>query len=301
MPLAEKISGTKFHQENRSLTNEVSRPTDFYRSDSGAFHGQWRAKGRLKDALFDARLALEWRRLGRTMQTFPARTVLISGVEIPERKNELLAVFERMSSSRHHVTTRAVPCAPGKGKFQNLNEGLRGLDLEQFDWMVLVDDDVELPNDFLDKFLYLSEAADLHICMPAHRFRSNQTFQLTARHWGGMVRITQYVESGPITAFRRSMYRHILPFPELKWAWGTNIGWGESALKMGYRIGIVDGTPIRHVRPVGKSYDVRLATEEAEAFLAAEGIVRPRREILSTVKTLSGADILTEMRGRHAA
>jgi hypothetical protein len=55
------------------------------------------------------------------------------------------------------------------------------------------------------------------------------------------------------------------------------------------------------VRPVGRSYDVRLATEEAEAFLAAEGIIRPRREILSTVKTLSGADILTEMHGRHAA
>jgi len=283
------------------LTNAVFRPTDFYRSTSGAFHGQWRAKGRLKDALFDAMLALEWKRLRNVMRTAPPRRVLISGVEIPERKEQLLKVFERMSDSRHQVVTKAVPCLAGKGKFQNLNAGLNGEDLEPFDWMVLVDDDVEFPDDFLDKFLYLSEAADLHICMPAHRFRSYQTFELTARHWGGLVRVTQYVESGPITAFRRSMFRHILPFPELKWAWGTNIGWGESARKMGYRIGIVDGTPIRHLRPVGGSYDVRLATEEAEAFLAAEGIARPRTEILSTVETLSGADIRAQMRDKHAA
>ena len=282
------------------MTNKDSRPTDFYRSTSGAFHGQWRAKGRLKDALFDAMLALEWQRLGRALQTVPAGKVLISGVEIADRKEQLHTVFERMSNSRHQVTSRAVPCLQGKGKFQNLNAGLRDLNLDHFDWMVLVDDDVEFPAGFLDKFLYLSEAADLHICMPAHRFRSYQTFRLTARHWG-MARITQYVESGPITAFRRTMFPHIFPFPELKWAWGTNIGWGESARKMGYCIGIVDGTPIRHLRPVGGSYDVRLATEEAEAFLAAEGIARPRREILSTVKTLSGADIRAQMRGKHAA
>lgn len=246
-------------------------------------------------------LALEWRRLRDAMQTAPSRRVLISGVEIPERKDQLLAVFERMSNSRHDVTTRAVPLLLEKGKFQNVNAQLRYLNLDSFDWMVLVDDDVELPDNFLDRFLYLSEAADLHICMPAHRFRSYQTFRLTARHWGGMVRITRYVESGPITAFRRSMFPHIFPFPELKWAWGTNIGWSESARKLDYRIGIVDGTPIRHLRPVGGSYDIRLATEEAEAFLAAEGIARPRHEILSTVKTMSGAEIRAKMRDRHAA
>jgi len=283
------------------LKNKASRPTDFYRSTSGAFHGQWRAKGRLKDALFDAKLALEWKRLRRVVRTVPVRRVLISGVAIPERTEQLHSVFDRMSNSQHHVTTKAVPCLQGKGKFQNLNAGLRDLDLDHFDWMVLVDDDVEFPDGFLDKFLYLSEVANLHICMPAHRFRSYQTFRLTARHWGGMVRITQYVESGPITAFSRTMFPHIFPFPELKWAWGTNIGWGESARRMGYCIGIVDGTPIQHLRPVGGSYDVRLATEEAEAFLAAEGIARSRQEILSTVKTLSGADIRAQMRARRAA
>lgn len=283
-----------------SVSPDVSPSTDFYRSTRGAFHGQWRAKGRFKDALFDARLAIEWKRLYEAMQTVPARRVLISGVEIPERKEDLHSVLERMSHSRHQVTTKTVPFVRGKGKFQNLNEGLRDLNLDQFDWMILVDDDVEFPEDFLDKFLYLSEASDLHLCMPAHRFRSNQTFRVTARHWGGMVRITHYVESGPITAFRKSMFQHVFPFPELQWSWGTDIAWGESARKMGYRIGIVDGTPIRHLRPVGGSYDVSLATEEAEAFLAREGIARPRREILSTVKTLSGADIL-EAQGRRAA
>ena len=283
------------------VISESYSGTDFYRSVSGAFHGQWRAKGRLKDALFDARVALEWRRLSGAITTIPSRSVLIAGVEVPERSADLHSVFRQMSQSRHHVITKALPLVRGKGKFQNINTGLRDLNLQQFDWIVLVDDDVELPADFLDKFLYLSEATDLHICMPAHRFRSNQTFRLTARHWRGMVRITHFVESGPITAFRRSMFEHTFPFPELTWAWGTDIAWSELALEMGLRIGIVDGTPIRHVRPVGNSYNITHATEEAEAFLAAKRIDRPRRDILFTVQTLSGANVLAEARNRIAA
>lgn len=295
---------TRQQEESYILTDDFSRvsvPTDFFRSTSGAYHGEWRMKGRLKDALFDARLALEWRGLSRSLQTMPARKVLIAGVEIPDRREQLQSVFEQMSNSRHHVVAKALPLVEGKGKFQNVNAGLWGLDLEQFDWVVLIDDDIEVPPDFLDRFLYLSEASDLQICMPAHRFRSNQTFRLTGRHWGCLVRLTHFVESGPITAFRRPLFRHIFPFPELKWAWGTDIGWSELARDMGYRIGIVDGTPIRHVRPVGSAYNVSLATAEAEAFLADEGIARPRSEILSTLKVLSGSDIRSEMHGTRAA
>ena len=228
----------------------------------------------------------------KRVKSSPARRVLIAGVEVDARKDSLHEVLSKLSESRHSVTAKPVPCHEGKGKFQNINAGLLDLDLEQFDWIILVDDDVECPEYFLDRFLYLAEAADLNICMPAHKFRSNQTFQLTVRHWASMVRTTHFVESGPITAFKRPIFRHIFPFPELKWAWGTDIDWSESARRLGYRIGVIDGTSIRHLRPVGGSYQIQFAIEEAERFLAARGITRRRKDILTTVQTLTSSGIL---------
>ncbi|HEY1987103.1 MAG TPA: hypothetical protein VGG85_16935 [Terracidiphilus sp.] len=275
--------------------------TDFFRSETGHFHGQWRLKGRIKDILFDARLRWEWMGLlaGGRMNEAPARNILIAAVEVPSRKADLKQVMQKLSRTRHKVTTIYAPCSTGKGKFQNINDGLRDVDLSPFDWMILVDDDIAFDEGFLDRFIYLAEATSLQVCMPAHKFRSNQTFNLTVRHWASLVRFTCFVESGPVTAFRKPMFPHVFPFPELKWAWGTDIAWSETARELGLSIGIVDGTPVRHLRPVGGSYDVRLATDEAEAFLAARNISRSRDDILQTVKTMSGADVLSAARRRQ--
>jgi hypothetical protein len=267
--------------------------TDFFQSQTGHFHGQWRAKGRIKDLVFDARLAWDWVALGAAgrREDVPVRNILLAGVEVPSRQRDLQEVMRKLSNTRHNVTTICAPLLPGKGKFQNMNKGLGKVDLGAFEWLILVDDDITFPEDFLDKFIYLAEMTNLQICMPAHKFRSNQTFDLTVRHWASMVRLTHFVESGPLTAFRRPMFSYIFPFPELKWAWGTDIAWSETARNLGFSLGIVDGTPIRHLRPVGGSYDVRLATDEAETFLAQRNITRSRDDILKTVKSISGAKV----------
>lgn len=280
----------------------MRQKTDFFRSDSGHFHGQWRAKGRVKDILYDARLAVDWSYLqasGR-MKHLPARRILVVGVEIPARRQDLIEVIAKLSRTRHIVTGLSVPCGEGLGKFQNLNRGLRDIDLAAYDWVIVVDDDIAFGEGFLDRFIYLAEITDLRICMPAHMFRSNQTFRLTSRQWGSMVRLTNFVESGPLTAFRQPMFAQIFPFPELQWAWGTDIAWSEAARRLGLRIGVLDGTPIRHLRPVGGSYDIRLATDEAEAYLTGLEITRQREDILKTVKTISGIKLWESAEGPKA-
>ena len=51
------------------------------------------------------------------------------------------------------------PCRPGRrGKFENLNRLLAAHPADGHDWLLLVDDDVELPRGFLDRFLFLVRA-----------------------------------------------------------------------------------------------------------------------------------------------
>jgi hypothetical protein len=267
----------------------ASDETDFFESNFGHTNGVWRAKGRLLDFAHSARLAVNpsYRGLRAKATSHPQRRILITAVEVPKRAQDLQDVVKRLSCSHHDITLKIAPLLAGRGKFQNINAALEGVNLEVYDWIIIVDDDIAFENGFLDKFICVAELAQLDICMPAHKFRSNQAFDLTTRKWNTLARVTHFVESGPLTAFRRVTYPHILPFPEIRWAWGTDIAWSEMARERGFRMGIVDATPLKHLRPVAGSYDANIAMDGAKAFLASKGINRKRHEILASVETIS--------------
>lgn len=270
--------------------------TDFFESQYGNYYNLplWRQRpmGVLTDFVYDVRLRFNkcYRQIARRIEQAPIRSILITGVNVPARSEDLHKVISALSNTRHHVTTRIAPLREGKGKFQNINSGLLGLVLEDYDWLVIIDDDIALPDHFLDTFIYLAEKADLSICQPAHRFRSYQSYAITQREWNTLARVTHYVESGPVTAFRREIYPYVFPFAELRWAWGTDVAWCEIARKQSLRVGIVDATPIGHLRPVGASYNGKLAREEATAHLERLGVTRKRSEILRTVEVISRTD-----------
>jgi hypothetical protein len=263
---------------------------DFFKSTYGAYEAhRWRGRraSLIKDSLFNMRLLLNpnfWK-AGRNIAHAPVRNILVMGVEVPSRAGDLKNVMRDIANSRHRVSTITAPFHEGLGKFQNINRALARVDITQFDWFIIVDDDIALPEAFLDRFIALSERADLNICMPAHCFRSHQTFEITLRKWNSLARLTHFVEGGPMTAFRNCLFGPLLPFPELRWGWGTDLLWSEYARLHRYPIGVVDATPIRHLRPVAASYDWQAAGDEATAFLQQKGFSRTKREILQTIKT----------------
>ena len=61
-----------------------------------------------------------------------------------------------------------------------------------------------------------------------------------------VARRTRLVEIGPVTAFHRSVAGELLPFPPLRMGWGLDSHWGGLALERGWRLGVVDATPVRH-------------------------------------------------------
>ncbi len=225
----------------------------------------------LADALLDARrlVRLEpWRLRRAARQAPPRRRVLAIGIEredVPGLMPQLRAELRR---SRHEVTFATRPVG-GAGKFENLNALLAEHPPHASDWLLVVDDDVALPRGFLDAFLFLAERWDLRLAQPAHRRRSHAAWAVTRRRGASVVRETGFVEIGPISAFHSSTFETLLPFPALKAGWGLDSHWAALARAQGWRIGVVDATPIRHVlRPIADSYRRADALAEGRAFLA---------------------------------
>ena len=76
-----------------------------------------------------------------------------------------------------------------------------------------------------------------------------------------------------MTAIHRDALDVLLPFPDLAMGWGLDAHWSAVAAEHGWPIGIVDATPVRHLRPVAGAYPRDAAMAEAEAFLDGRAYV----------------------------
>jgi GT2 family glycosyltransferase len=269
---------------------------DFLSGESGTVGGLDAVRRELRDRLTDAGELLGTRRarLDRAARRRPPRRrVLVLGVARPEHRALSAAIRAELERSRHDVELRFAP--PGDaGKFENLNRLLAthapashdpqngprpagGADLERtpdplpdHDWLLVVDDDVVLPRGFLDRLLFLAERFDFDLVQPAHRARSHAAWRVTRRTAGTLARETQFVEIGPVTAFARSTFSTLLPFPgALRMGWGLDLHWAALARERGWRCGVLDAVAIAHsAAPAADAYSREAAVAEARAFLA---------------------------------
>jgi GT2 family glycosyltransferase len=183
-----------------------------------------------------------------------------------------------MASSRHRVrlaigSTGAATLPDtaahdlGGGKFENLN-ALIG-EGPTADWIVVVDDDVVLPERFLDRMIVLAERFDLALAQPAQSLASHAAWRVARRRPRSILRETRFVEIGPVTLFRKDAAAQLLPFPPLRYGWGLDLAWAAQARAGGWRLGIADALPVRHeTGAVGSAYSAEAAIEEAREFLS---------------------------------
>jgi GT2 family glycosyltransferase len=236
---------------------------DFLSGESGTVGGRRDVVRRLADGVLDL-LALGL----RPSLDGPSRRVLVVTVARPEHAGLVARAGAELDRSRHRVTRAVGPPGAG-GKFENVNALLAGHAVAEPDWIVIVDDDVVLPRGFLDRFLALAERFDLRLAQPAHRLHSHAAWRLTRRRAASLVRETRFVEIGPVTALHRDTFATLLPFPALRMGWGLDAHWAALAAAHGWRLGVVDATPIGHLaHPAGAAYPREEAIAEARAFLA---------------------------------
>jgi hypothetical protein len=194
--------------------------------------------------------------------------VLALGIERTDMPNLLASTREELLRSRHEVRF-ASTAAGNRGKFENLNLLLEANPAQGHDWLVVVDDDVELPAGFLDTFIFLAERFGLRLVQPAHRRLSHAAFDITRRRATTVARETAFVEIGPVVAFSAATFDVLLPFPPLRIGWGLDAHWSAVAQQHHWPIGVIDATPIRHgLRRIASSYDRCAAVAEAREFLA---------------------------------
>ncbi|HXB15320.1 MAG TPA: glycosyltransferase family 2 protein [Solirubrobacteraceae bacterium] len=213
----------------------------------------------------------------------PRRRVLALMVTRADRAPLVEAIAVELAKSRHEVTLRTTPAGDG-GKFENLNRLLAETPPAGHDWLLVLDDDVELPHGFLDRLLFLCERFSLTLAQPAHRLHSHAAWEVTRRRPGSVVRETGFVEIGPVTAFAAASFDALLPFPALRMGWGLDMHWAAIARERGWRCGVVDAVPIHHRQaPAAVSYGREEAIAEGESFLRS----RPHISAAEAQRTLA--------------
>jgi GT2 family glycosyltransferase len=247
---------------------------DYLSGSSGTLGRRDLLIARLRDAAVGVRGAPLRRRLRRVARTSPPRRrVLVAGVTRPELAARARAIEAELRRSRHDVDLRLGRGAPGLGKWTNVRATLAQHPPRDVDWLLLVDDDVALPAGFLDTFLFVAEHFGLRLAQPAHAFASHAAWPVTRRRPGVIARRTRFVEIGPVTAIHSDAFGVLLPLPDLEMGWGLDAHWSAAASEAGLALGIVDATPIRHLRPVAASYPHAAAVAEADRFLAGRPYV----------------------------
>jgi hypothetical protein len=257
----------------------------FLSGDAGDVTDPWRLAKRRAGELAYSALDIAsgtHRRAARLVAATAPLEVLVLGVYRPG--SLMPAAMPRLRSAVHRVTL-ALGATAGEpdpaladvtvatdlrgGKFENLNRVLAEGSGQAADWTLVVDDDVGLPPDFLDRFLGVSEAFALDLAQPAQTLLSHSAWKVTRRRPAALVRETRFVEIGPVTAFGLRAAAELLPFPALRFGWGLDLHWAALAAERGWRLGVVDAVPVRHeTRTVAAGYARREAEEEAERFLA---------------------------------
>jgi hypothetical protein len=281
-------------------------PNSFLSGDGGDVTDPWRrAKRTVGEFAYGAIDAVTGTRLraGRLARSTRAPLdVLVIGVY--RNGSVLTDALPALHSSRHNVRLafgsmgevdpelREHTVAEGMtgGKFENLDRLLEGAHGAP-DWTIVVDDDVRLPRAFLDRFLAICEAFELDLAQPAQTLRSHSAWKVTRRRPASLVRVTRFVEIGPVTAFGRRAAAGLLPFPELRFGWGLDLHWSAVAGQRGWRLGIVDALPVRHESAlVGATYSRDEAVEEAARFLTDRPYLPSARagEVLATHRRARG-------------
>lgn len=256
---------------------------NFFAAQDGQIpSAHWRRSGkllRLADAAVGARVAAGRVRARRAAQGMPAQAVLLAAVEVPGREIALARTLDQLTKGTHHNVAVSIVPMQSAGKFENINSAIAGHDLTTFHWLLVVDDDILLPKDFLNLLIYFSDTYSFKLAQPAHRFLSYASHAVTERHYGSLARRTGFVEIGPVSLFHKDTFEFLTPFPSLRWSWGLDLLWSYVARQYDWRMGVVDAAPISHLRPVAESYDATAALDEAVAFLASRRISMTRAEV----------------------
>ena len=215
------------------------------------------------------------------------KSVLILGVYISNQKNNIEHIVKNFSATckwnviqkwaaigegtvSELVQGASVLLHSGSPKFVLLNTLLAHEPLTLYDFIIICDDDIALPETFLDAYLDLVVKYDFAMAQPARTHNSYIDHHFVEQLNGLTARRTLFVEIGPFFSVRKDLFFTIFPFDESSFmGWGYDFVWPCLIEKLGLRMGIIDATPVEHsMRKPVKLYGYDEANESMKTYLS---------------------------------
>lgn len=215
------------------------------------------------------------------------KRVLVLGVYLANKSNNIQDVVSVISKSRRYAATQRWIALGGepptkqvaevtvgtvlrkKSKFHIINELLAKEKLSQYEYVLLTDDDVVLPDEFLDHFISLQAQVGFSIAQPARTINSYIDHPIVEQQKGVLARQTLFVEIGPIVSFHKSAYELVFPFDLTSpMGWGYENVWAYRLAQHQMKMGIIDVVPVDHsLRKPVAYYDWDEAERQRTKFL----------------------------------
>lgn len=137
--------------------------------------------------------------------------------------------------------------------------------------LLLCDDDIAVRRGSLRELVDLCVRAGLDVAQPAHAPGSNVSHGITRSRPRSRVRLTTFVEGGPLVVMMPSAHARVLPLPESRgMGWGIELDWIDLQ-RDGLRLGIVDAVTVEHLEKVAAAYDDTELRTAMRAELASRG------------------------------
>lgn len=155
-------------------------------------------------------------------------------------------------------------------KFVLLNRLLAHETLTAYDFIIICDDDITLPENFLNTYLDLVVKYDFAMAQPARTHNSYIDHHFVEQLNGLAARRTLFVEIGPFFSVRKDLFPAIFPFDGSSFmGWGCDFVWPRFVEDLGLRMGIVDATPVEHsMRKPVNLYNYDEANESMKKYLS---------------------------------
>ncbi len=190
--------------------------------------------------------------------------VLVVGIVLADVANLADNIAQSLAESREWVVeqqwvaigkTKLCPASQqvveilpaSEPKFLILNRILGSTDLSGYDYVIVTDDDIELPEFFLDRYLAWIGKYDFALAQPARTHDSYIDHPFVEQLDGITARQTRYVEIGPLFSMRADALSILTPFDvTTPMGWGYDFTWPVAMQAAKLRMGIIDAIPVSH-------------------------------------------------------
>lgn len=220
------------------------------------------------------------------------KKVLIIGVIVAGKKNYSDKIIKELNGSHHNVEQVWFSIlGETKSKYKNveiinseklarnllINKALCSRNADEYDYIVICDDDILLPFKFLDKYLMAAEHFDFSISQPARTKNSYRSHDIVYECREYIARETRFVEIGPMVFFRKDIFNKVFPleaFPSM--GWGHDYVWPVKVRQINKKMGIIDILPVDHsLRKPSATYSATTAYQEMKEYLSNNDHISP--------------------------